>query len=383
MTKKLKRTKNVLAFAGVSALLTTPIYASSCFALPNSGSTTNNSNYGFGLSTSPIGNSSSQEIPTKPSDDITVWNITDDSANISFIDNATDEDGFKVYIYDKSSGLLDSSIFPNPIIVPKNDTKIPFQNVNLTNLNPDTTYMLKITSFNQAGESTPTSPDIFNGGIFTAGSMFVPEMPGEYVGVWNITETGARISFKDNSYNEDGFKAYVYKYDSDELVDTLDIDAKTGKGDYQYANLIELESDTLYKVRVSAYNGCGESELTTPSSLTNGRFRTTKTVSCPQMPGEYVGVYKVTSTSARVSFLDNSDNEDGFRVYVYEYNTDKLIDTISVDAQSGVGEYQYANIENLTPDTLYKVRVSAYNNSCESQKTEPSSKTNGRFKTEP
>ncbi len=383
MRKNFKRTSIARHFAKLSILLATPILAKGFCGFNTNCTTTDSPTFNtplpsFSFPTSP--NTLPQRLPTKPSENISVSNITDHTAKISFIDNATNEDGFKVYICNMD-GTSDSSISPNPIIVPKNDSKIPYQSVTLTGLDLEKMYQLKITAFNQAGESPATCPSMLNGGTFMTGTPLVPEMPGEYVGVWNITESSARISFKDNSYNETGFKAYLYKYDTDELIDTLYLDAIKGTGEYQYGDYTNLEPDTLYKVRVSAYNCVGESELTTPSSLTNGRFRTDAT--CPAMPGEYVGVYNVTSTSARVSFLDNSDNEDGFNVYVYEYDSDTLIDKIQAEALEGVGDYQYANITNLTPDTLYKVRVSAYNRSCESEKTTPSSETNGRFRTEP
>jgi hypothetical protein len=101
------------------------------------------------------------------------------------------------------------------------------------------------------------------------------------------------------------------------------------------------------------------------------------------MPGGYVGTYNVTSTGARISFLDNSNNEDGFKVYLYNYNTNALVNTLTLPAVSGLGGYQYANLLGLTADTKYAVRVSAFNSSCESRKTDSGSITNGRFQTNP
>ncbi len=335
-----------------------------------------------GLSLILSGLLSAATIPNTPGLYVGVSNITETSARLSYLDNSTDEDGFKVYIYDNTDGVLDTSISPNPIIVPANDGASPYQYTNLTGLEPHTFYEVRITAFNEAGESEPTDPSSENGGRFRTIGTCIPEMPGSYVGVWNISESGARISFKDNSDNEDGFKAYVYEYNTNQLVNTVLIDAKSGTGDFQYGDISGLEANTIYQVKVSAYNGCGESETTNPSSIDNGQFRTTVT-DCPTMPGAYVGVYNVTDTTARISFMDNSDNETGFKVYVYEYDSDALVTSFTLPAKSGVGTYQYGNITGLQPDTLYKVRVSAVNATCESPLTTPSSQTNGRFKTNP
>ncbi len=321
-------------------------------------------------------------IPNTPGEYVGVSNITENSARISYLDNSTDEDGFKVYIYDNTDGVLDASISPNPIIVPANDGPSPYQYTNLTGLDPETFYEVRVTAFNEAGESEPTDPSSEHGGRFRTTGSCIPEMPGLYVGVYNVTESSARISFKDNSDNEDGFKAYLYKYNTNQLVDTILIDAKEGVNDYQYATLSGLDANTLYKVEISAYNGCGESDTTTASSQTNGRIKTTQG-ECPAKPNEYVGVYNVTDTTARVSFLDNADNEDGFKVYLYDYNTNNLLDTQIVAPKAGVGRYQYTTLTNLTPNTLYKVGISAFNSSCESNQTQASSQTNGRFRTNP
>jgi len=207
-----------------------------------------------------------------------------------------------------------------------------------------------------------------------------PEMPGEYVGVYNITTDGARISFKDNSDDEDGFKVYVYKYDTNELVKTIDLDQTAVVNGYVYTNIDGLEANTFYKVAVTAYNSCGESKATVASSETNGWFRTEQNP-CPAMPNEYVGVYNVTEDSARISFLDNAFNEVGFRVYVTDYETGEYVKIINVPAKEGVGSYQYADITGLESDRVYLVAVSAYNCECESEKTSASSETNGQFRT--
>jgi len=319
--------------------------------------------------------------PNTPGPYVGTYNVTETTARISFQDNSADEDGFKVYIY--KNNTLDTTLSPNPLIVPTHNSADPYQYANLSDLDPNTLYKVGVSAFNTDGESPQTIPSSENNGRFrTSPIVCKPAMPGEYVGVYNVTENSARISFLDNSNNEDGFKVYVYEYNTNNLVKTITLPAVSGTGAFQYANITGLTPNTLYKVKVTAYsNSCGESDPTHPSSTTNGRFRTSNY--CPAMPGEYVGTYNVTSTSARISFVDNSDNEDGFKVNVYNYNTNALVDTITLSPLNGVGSYQYTNINGLTPNTIYKVGVSAFNSSCTSPETHASSVNNGRFKTQP
>ena len=324
----------------------------------------------------------SATTPNAPGPYVGVYNVTGDSARISFLDNSNNENGFKVYVYDNTSGVLDSSISPNPIIVPKSSST--HQYLNLTNLQPDSFYEVRVSAFNSDGESTTTDPSSDENGRFvTKGTTTCVAMPDQYVGVWNVTTSGARISLKDNANNEKGFKVYVYEYDTDTLVKTLDLPAVNGVGGHQYANITGLDENTLYKVKVSAYTDSCESAKTTPSSQNNGRFRTLSPEPCPAMPSKYVGTYNITNNGARISFLDKSNNETGFKVYVSEYGSSDVIKTITLPASEGVGKYQYANISCLIPDTVYQVSVSAYNSTCESEKTTPSSQNNGRFRTNP
>jgi hypothetical protein len=320
-------------------------------------------------------------IPSTPGPYVGVYDVTDTTARISFTDNSTNEDGFKIYIHD-ASDVFDATVVPNPVIVPAHNAADPFQYMNISGLSADTLYKLHISAFNADGESAKTMPSSENNGrIKTSPPVCQPAMPGEYVGTFNITNTSARISFLDNSNNEDGFRVRVYNFNTNALVQTFDVASLSGTGGFQYADITGLTANTLYKVVITAFaSGCGESNPTHPSSLTNGRFKTTNST-CPLTPSAYVGTYNMTNSGARISFVDNADNETGFKVYVYDGAT--LVKTLTLPASAGIGKYQYANITGLNANTFYTVKVSAFNVGCESPKTTPSSATNGRFTTLP
>jgi len=78
--------------------------------------------------------------------------------------------------------------------------------------------------------------------------------------------------------------------------------------------------------------------------------------SVPDAPGSYIGVTKLTDTSVRINFLDNSDNEMGFKVFADGIN-------ISVPAHDETEHPQvYVNMTGLTCDKSYQVYAIAYNN---------------------
>ncbi len=179
----------------------------------------------------------------------------------------------------------------------------------------------------------------------------VPEAPVN-AGAYKFTENTARLSFKDMSDNEDGFKIYH----NGVLIGK--VGAKDGNETYQYITLRNLEEATLYTVNIIAYNDAGESTPLIKS------FRTIKATpsNVPAQPGAYIGVWNETKDSVRISFMDNSDNEDGFRVEDLDGNI--LMDNIPPKDSNGT--YQYTTLNGLDEGKLYFIRVFAYNDNGDS-----------------
>ena len=300
--------------------------------------------------------------------------------------------------------------------------------------------------------------------------------PPTNLGAYNFTETTARLSFKDLSDNETGFKVY---HNGNMLAR---ISAKSGVGQYQYKNIYHLNSCTLYNISIVAYNDNGESRHRFKSFRTKGctttepvnqapiakagvdrdiilgdtitiegegvdsdgtissylwkkgteTISTTSTLtysptaigteiltlivtdnkgatgsdsvnitisqrdddnnddnddnnddndnndgnndnsasSIPVAP-QNIGAYNFTNTTARLSFKDFADNEDGFKVY---HNGNQIA---HVGAKEGTEKYQYINIGGLDVCTLYSIKLVAYNNKGESAPLSKSFKTTG------
>jgi len=168
-------------------------------------------------------------------------------------------------------------------------------------------------------------------------------------GAYKFTENSTRLSFMDMSDNEEGFRVYH----NGDIIGT--VGAKDGNGTYQYITLRDLKKATLYTVNIVAYNNAGES---TPL------IKSFRTISIPKsnvpaQPGAYIGVWNETEDSVRISFMDNSDNEDGFRVEDLDGNV--LMDNIP--SKDSNGTYQHVTLSGLDEGKLYFIRVFAYNES--------------------
>ena len=170
-------------------------------------------------------------------------------------------------------------------------------------------------------------------------------------GAYNATSDSIRLSFKDMSDNEKGFKIYH----NGTLISTTT--SKIDTGMYQYVTLKGLTSSSLYTISIKAYNEEGESIGLSKSFRTLVPPKPTVNLT-PAQPGASVSAWGETETTTRIAFIDNANNEDGFRVEDIDGNI--LQDNIQ--AKEGVGNYHYITLENLNDATLYQIKVFAYNN---------------------
>jgi hypothetical protein len=292
--------------------------------------------------------------------------ITDSSLRISIKDNSDNELGFRFYNEDET-------LF---ITLPSHETEDNMY-MNFTGLISCRIYKFKIVAFNEKGISSPLEIVIKIPG---AECMDLPDSPGLYIGRWNITDTSARISFKDYSDDELGFRVY----DREKGTLLLTIPSHDEKiHPYQYGNLKGLTPCRLYKLKVVAFNDSGESEhIFIPIEGSNAFKTKGCDTSCPTSPSSYIGRYNITQTTARISFMDNSNNETGFKAYIINMDTDEK-HTILIDKKEGSGSYQHKALKNLIPNTLYQVVITSFNENCESQNTQSCCGIRNTFKTLP
>lgn len=150
-----------------------------------------------------------------------------------------------------------------------------------------------------------------------------------------VSQSTVMIKWLDNSNNEDGFR--IYRGTS--LIGTVGANVQS----YQDKG---LQRGTTYHYAVKAYNQEGESQAATCS---------VRTLAPPSAPTNLITV-TISQNAATLSWTDNSDNEEGFKIY----RDGNLVTNV------GVNVITYEDT-GLQPATNYRYLVKAYNETGETQ----------------
>ncbi len=283
------------------------------------------------------------DVPSSPINP-GAYGFTHNSARLSFKDTENNESGFKIYQFAPDDiGVIAT--------VDAKEGNSSYQYATLTGLSASTLYGVNIVAYDSEGHESAPLTKWFR----TIAPPPTPAQPTN-VGTYSPTEHSVRMSLLDNSNNEQGFK--IYDRDGSILATKVsDAATTTGLNEYRYIDITGLSTCTLYTTNVVAYNKNGDSEATEKSFMTTGCMAPEEAPLAPSA----VGVYNITDTSARVSFMDNSNNELEFIIY----NNDDNSTLASLSRDRYPNEYQYANISGLTPNTLYSLRVVSRNSAGE------------------
>jgi len=239
--------------------------------------------------------------------------ISPTEIELTWQDNSENEDGFRVY---------------------RNGKKIAEVGANTTSyvdtgLEENTNYTYRVASFNEAGESS------FSSGLQLTTPVGVPSSPGR-LRTETISPTRIKLTWQDNSDNESGFRIYR----NGNTVGSV------GANTTSYIHR-GLESETRYCYQIVAYNSSGESGTT-------NRNCSMTLKSIPDLP-KNVKATPLTSSEIKLSWKDDSDNEDGFRVYRNGVEIATLGPNTTSYVDTGLGANE-----------SYSYEVSAYNDSGES-----------------
>lgn len=254
--------------------------------------------------------------------------VTVSSVSLAWDDKSSNEDGFKI---ERKTGA--GGTWAQIATVGANVTS--FQN---TGLSEGTVYYYRVRAYNSAGDS-PYSNEL--------NVLTLPAAPTNLVAS-AVHERRVNLSWTDNSGGESGFR----------------LERKTGSGNWTtLANLAanvtsypdtSVVETTTYTYRIFAFNASGDSAASNEATVT------TPALTVPIAPSDLQAV-ALSAGSVRLTWVDNSYNEDGFQVErkTGAGGTWSQVGTAGEDAtgftDSGLSEL-----------TTYYYRVRAYNNAGDS-----------------
>ncbi len=267
-------------------------------------------------------------IPTAPTY-LSADAISGSEIYLSWTDNSNNEEGFKI----ERAG---ASMNWREIAAVGVDTTT-FLDIGLT---ASVTYYYRVRSFNAGGNSNYSN----TADATTLSDATVPLAPSG-LSAETKSDTEISINWTDNSDNEDGFKI---EYSLDGVTNWNEI-GTTGT-DVTAGDIIGLIPGTLYYFRVRAYNGTGDSDYSNTANAT-----TSSGTSIPADPG-YLTVQTFTSTRLSLWWVDQSDNEEGFKIERSAETTSNWVEIKTV----GPGTERYDDV-GLNTGYIYYYRVRAYN----------------------
>ncbi len=158
-----------------------------------------------------------------------------------------------------------------------------------------------------------------------------------------LTNNFVSLKWKDNSNNEEGFKMERKEGDNGQW----EVFTTTQKNIWSGSGAFAPKINTLYYYRIKAYNPAGESAYSNEVSAII-------TVTIPTAPSN-LKAEAISSSKAKLSWSDNSDNEGGFLIeYKKSGEWSALVNNLNENSKQHM-------IISLTPGATYSFRVAAIN----------------------
>jgi fibronectin type 3 domain-containing protein len=254
---------------------------------------------------------------------------------LTWKDNSTGETGFTV------ERRPEGGEFVQAVIAPANATTI-----NDHGLRPGTQYTYRVRAYSDTDVSlfSKEATDV---------TIEAPSAPADLQAV-PVSDTEIKLAWRDTSATEEGFR----------------IERKSGTEDFAEIGLVGKNVRTFndlgvtrnvdYTYRVRAYNDEVVSGYSNEAQVIRPATK-------PEAPSGLTGEVQ-SSNKIVISWIDNSDNEEGFRVYRDSGSGFVLRRTLPAGTTS-------FEDNALASSTTYRYQVSAFNHVGESDKTETLVKT--------
>ncbi|MDQ3665648.1 MAG: fibronectin type III domain-containing protein, partial [Acidobacteriota bacterium] len=251
--------------------------------------------------------------------------------NLSWTDNSNNEDGFRVErCQDEGCTTFSEITTVGPNITSYSNT----------GLMASTTYRYRVRAFNTGGNSA------FSNIVSAATPAPPPPAAPSSLTATVLSSSQISLSWTDNSNNEDSFR--IERCQGVGCTTFSEI-TTVGPNITNYSNT-GLTASTTYQYRVRAYNSGGNSNYSITASAT------TSAASPPTAPSSLTATV-ASSSQINLSWTDNSNNEDSFRI---ERCQGVGCTTFSEITTVGPNIISYSNT-GLTASTTYGYRVRSYN----------------------
>ncbi|HUT65436.1 MAG TPA: fibronectin type III domain-containing protein [Spirochaetota bacterium] len=268
--------------------------------------------------------------------------------DLSWADNSDNEESFVVQI--SSNGTTFSTI---------GEVKPNVTTFQSTSLKPETKYYYRVYATN--------SYDPFMSGYTNTANATTKPTPGTVPAAPTnlqakaVSDTQIKIGWTDNSTDEDGFNVFISK-DGDEFFWMAKV--KPNETVYLVGG---LPANYTFYFKVSAFNFFGESALSNAASATTLPAAT----DVPAAPTNLVAK-TVSDTQIAIGWYDNSNNEDGFNIYISKDNGVNYVWLTKV--RPDTKEYV---VGGLQPKYTFYFKVNAYNRYGTSAFSNPAYATTG------
>ena len=266
--------------------------------------------------------------PAAPSS-LTATAASSTQINLSWADNSNNEDGFRI------ERCQDAGCTTFVEIATVGADVASYSNTGLT---AATTYQYRVRAYNSGGNSA------YSNTATATTNATAPAAPSSLTAT-AASSTQINLSWADNSNNEDGFR--IERCQDAGCTNFVEI-ATVGANVASYSNT-GLTAATTYQYRVRAYNSGGNSAYSNTATATTN-------ATAPAAPSSLTAI-AASSTQINLSWTDNSNNEDGFRI---ERCQDAGCTNFVEIATVGANVASYSNT-GLTAATTYQYRVRAYN----------------------
>ncbi len=297
----------------------------------------------FSAFTNPLPVTTADNRPKAPSGP-RVSSVGETSFKLSWTDNASNEDGFEVWVATAGG----TPLLSESVQLDRTSASVEFERQSGPRLRPNTGYEVKLRSYRDGGIfSAFTDPLAFT----TADNR--PKVPSA-LRVGSVGERSFSLSWTDNASNEDGFEVWVAKAgEAPFLSERVQADRKSTTIEFERQNGPRLTPNTAYEVKLRSYRDGGVfSTFSEGVALTTADNR-------PASPTR-LRATSIGGQSFKLTWSDNSDNEVKFQVFIRKVGSNdwSRSEDVSANLEAATIDWlDYDARKRLARNTTYAVRM--------------------------